>query len=350
VDLRAPGLVSSGAVPSYAPLLMRALLTGGAGFIGSHLTDSLLERGWTVVGVDDLSKGRLANIEHNLERDDYEFVELDCRDLDRMLELGKGADVVVNLAATKIPRYGSALDNLTINLLANRTALEVAHQSEAKFVLASTSDVYGKNPNLPFREDGDSVIGPSTTPRWSYGVTKLTDEHMAFAYQDEYHLPVTILRFFGSYGERQYLNWWGGPQGVFLEAISKGKPIEVHGDGTQTRCFSYVTDMVEATARAIERPEANEQIINIGNDEEISIKGLAELMHEVSGVGGEPKIELVPYESFSRGYQDVRRRIPDLTKQRELLGFTPEVGLEEGTRRLWAWYRTLSESGERVGA
>ena len=330
---------------------MKALLTGGAGFIGSHLTDNLLERGWAVTGVDNLSKGRTSNIEHVLDRDDYEFVEMDCRELDRMLELGEGADVVVNLAATKIPRYGSALDNLTVNLQANRTALEVAHQSKAKFVLASTSDVYGKNPQLPFREDGDSVIGPSTTPRWSYGVTKLTDEHMAFAYQDEYQLPVTILRFFGSYGERQYLNWWGGPQGVFLEAISNGEPIEVHGDGSQTRCFTHIDDMVEATARAIERPEANGEIINVGNDQEITIKDLAVLMHELSGVGGEPNIQLVPYESFSRDYQDVLRRIPDLTKQRELLGFTPQISLEEGTRRLWAWYSSLGERDERrVGA
>jgi UDP-glucose 4-epimerase len=329
---------------------MKALLTGGAGFIGSHLTDSLLERGWTVTAVDNLSKGRRENIEHVLGRDDYEFVEMDCRELDRMLELGRGSDVVVNLAATKIPRYGSALDNLTVNLLANRTALEVAHQSEAKFVLASTSDAYGKNPNIPFREDGDSVIGPSTTPRWSYGVTKLTDEHMTFAYQDEYHLPVTVLRYFGSYGERQYLNWWGGPQGVFLEAIAKGDPIEVHGDGSQTRCFTHIDDMVEATARAMERPEANGQIINIGNDEEISIRDLAELMHEISGVGGEPNIEYVAYESFSRDYQDVLRRVPDLTKQREILGFEPRIGLEEGIRRLWKWYRQLERRDEGVPA
>jgi UDP-glucose 4-epimerase len=329
---------------------MKALLTGGAGFIGSHLTDSLLERGWTVTAVDNLSKGRRGNIEHVLGRDDYTFVEMDCRELDRMLALGSGSDVVVNLAATKIPRYGSALDNLTVNLQANRTALEVAHQSEAKFVLASTSDVYGKNPDIPFREDGDSVIGPSTTPRWSYGVTKLTDEHMAFAYQDEYHLPVTILRFFGSYGERQYLNWWGGPQGVFLEAIAKGEPIEVHGDGRQTRCFTHIDDMVEATARAIERTEANGQIINVGNDQEITIRDLAELMHEISGVGGEPNIEYVAYESFSRDYQDVLRRVPDLTKQRELLGFEPRIGLEEGIRRLWDWYRQLDRRDEGVPA
>jgi UDP-glucose 4-epimerase len=329
---------------------MKALITGGAGFIGSHLTDSLLARGWSVTAVDDFSKGRRENIEHNLDRDDYEFVEADCRELDRMLAVGEGSDVVVNLAATKIPRYGSALGNLTINLQANRTALEVAHQSEAKFVLASTSDVYGRSPDLPFREDGDSLIGPSTTPRWAYGVTKLCDEHMAFAYQDEYELPVTVLRYFGSYGERQYLNWWGGPQGVFLEALGKGEPLQVHGDGTQTRCFTHIDDMVEATSRAIERPEANGEIINVGSDQEVSINQLAELMYRASGATGEPEIEYVPYESFSRGYQDVLRRVPALDKQRRILEFEPRISLEEGTRRLWQWYRQLDRRDENVPA
>ena len=329
---------------------MKALITGGAGFIGSHLTDSLLARGWAVTSVDDLSKGRRENIEHVLDRDDFEFVVGDSRELVRMLEVGEGADVVVNLAATKIPRYGSALGNLTINLQANRTALEVAHRNKAKFVLASTSDVYGKNPDLPFREDGDSLIGPSTTPRWAYGVTKLCDEHMAFAYQDEYELPVTVLRYFGSYGERQYLNWWGGPQGVFLEALGNRKPLQVHGDGTQTRCFTHVDDMVEATSRAIERPEANGEIINVGSDHEVSINELAALMHRVSGADGGPRIDYVPYESFSRGYQDVLRRIPALDKQREILGFESEIGLEEGTRRLWQWYSQLDRRDQNVPA
>jgi UDP-glucose 4-epimerase len=321
---------------------VKALITGGAGFIGSHLSDNLLERGWELVSVDDLSKGTLENIAHLQGRDDFEFVEMDCRDTERLTEAGEGADVVVHLAATKIPRYASALGNVTTNLEGSRSALDVARERKAKFVLASTSDVYGRNPDLPFREDGNCVIGPSTVARWAYGVSKLCDEHMAFAYNYDFEVPVTILRFFGSYGERQYLNWWGGPQGVFLEAISKGEPIEVHGDGSQTRCFTHIDDMAEATARAIESDLALGQIINIGNDEEVSILGLAKLMHELSGVGGEPDIKLVPYEDFKKDYQDVMRRIPDLTKQRELLGFVPRIDLETGVKRLWEWYRQLT--------
>jgi UDP-glucose 4-epimerase len=331
---------------------MKALLTGGAGFIGSHLTDSLLERGREVVSIDDLSKGRREVIEHNLDRDDFEFVELDCREVERLAELGEGADVVVHLAATKIPRDGGRLGNVTTNFEGGRSALEAARRNGARYVLASTSDVYGNRPDIPFTEDGITVSGPSTVARWVYGIGKLADEHMAFGYAEDYDLPVTILRFFGSYGERQYLNWWGGPQGVFLEAISKGEPMTVHGDGSQTRCFSYIDDTIEATARAIERDEAVGEVINIGNDEETTILGLAELMHRLSGVGGEPQIELVPYEKVGTSgfYQDVRRRVPDLRKQRELLGYEPRIGLEEGTRRLWDWYSKLDARERGVPA
>ena len=320
-------------------------MTGGAGFIGSHLTDSLLERGWEIVSVDDLSKGRRKVIEHNLEREDFEFVEMDCRDAERMTELAKGADAVVHLAATKIPRQGNRLGNVIDNLEGGRAALDAANANDTRYILASTSDVYGNRPDMPFSEDGICVTGPSTVARWAYGIGKLADEHMAFGYAEEYDLPVTILRFFGSYGERQYLNWWGGPQGVFLEAISKGKPMTLHGDGSQTRCFTHIDDMTEATARAIERPEVAGEIINIGNDESVSIRELAVLMHELSGLGGEPRIEVVPYAKVAAGaYQDVKHRMPDLTKQRELLGFTPQIDLREGIGRLWEWYRGLDRS------
>jgi UDP-glucose 4-epimerase len=330
---------------------MKALVTGGAGFIGSHLTDSLLERGWEVVSVDDLSKGRREVIEHNIGRDGYEFVEMDCRDQDRLAELGEGANVVVHLAATKIPRDGNRLGNVITNLEGGRSALEAARANDSRYVLASTSDVYGNRPDLPFTEGGITVSGPSTVARWAYGIGKLADEHMAWGYNEEYGLEVAVLRFFGSYGERQYLNWWGGPQGVFLRAISGGEPMTVHGDGSQTRCFTHIDDMTEATARAVERPEVNGEIINIGNDEEISILGLAELMHRLSGLGGEPKIEFIPYDKVAAGaYQDVHKRVPDLTKQREILGFTPEVSLEEGLRRLWDWYVELDRRDESVPA
>jgi UDP-glucose 4-epimerase len=320
---------------------MHVLVTGGAGFIGSHLCDVLLARGFQVTCVDDLSKGVVANIEHNLGNSGFKFVQLDIRRLDDLKRVGAAADVVVHLAAAKIPRYTSAHAVLTVNTEGAKCALELGRETGAKVVLASTSDVYGKNPKLPFSEDSDLVIGPSTSRRWAYAISKLYDEHLAFAYQDDHKLRVTLLRFFGTYGERQYLNWWGGPQGVFLQAISKGEPIEIHGDGKQTRCFIHIDDLAEGIARSVERPAADGQILNIGKNEEVSVIQLAELMHRLSGVGGEPKLKYVPYAALSTNYEDVQRRVPDLTKMNNVLGYSARVSLEDGLKRLWNWYRGL---------
>jgi UDP-glucose 4-epimerase len=322
---------------------VKVLITGGAGFVGSHLVDALLARDIEVICVDDLSKGRLENIAHNLERTGIRFERMDIRDSERLLEIGRGVDVVVHLAAAKIPRYESALRVITLNYEGGRSALELARANDAKFVFASTSDVYGKNPELPFREDSDLVLGPSTSRRWAYAVSKITDEHLALAYQEDFGIPITALRFFGSYGERQYLDWWGGPQGVFLRAIAGDQTVQLHGDGSQTRCFIFVTDLAEGCARAIERPAANGQIINIGTTEEVSIAKLAEVMFELSGKSGTPKIELIPYASFAHNYEDPQRRVPDLTQMTELLDLTPRVDLREGIGRLWQWYWSLPE-------
>jgi UDP-glucose 4-epimerase len=318
---------------------VKALITGGAGFIGSHLSTILLDRDHEVICVDDLSKGPASNLDHVRDRPGFEFVQMDIRDLERLVEVGRDVDVVVHLAAAKIARYSSAYDNLTINLEGARCALELARRAEAKLVLASTSDVYGKNPELPFAETDNLVIGPSTSRRWAYAVTKLCDEHMAYAYADEFGVPVVLLRFFGAYGERQYLNWWGGPQGVFLTAIDKGEPVQIHGDGSQTRCFVYVSDLAEGIARAVERPQADGEILNIGTDEEVSILELARLIHAASGVGGDLNAEFIGYENFTKDYEDVQRRVPDLTKMRRVLELDEMVGLDEGIARLWSWYR-----------
>jgi UDP-glucose 4-epimerase len=318
---------------------LTVVVTGGAGFIGSHLCDTLVGRGYAVVCIDDLSKGTVDNIRHLLGEERFRFERLDIRQHGPLIAAGRDADVVVHLAAAKIPRYGNAFPVATLNVEGARSALELAAALRAKFVLASTSDVYGKSADLPFREDGDIVLGPSTSRRWAYAASKLLDEHMALAFHDELGIPVTLLRFFGAYGERQYLNWWGGPQGVFLDAIEHDQPIEVHGDGQQTRCFIHVTDLAEATARAVERPEANNEIINVGTEEEISMLELARLMHELSGKAGQPNLEFIDYSSFSANYEDVRRRVPDMRKLQELLEFTPAITLREGLTRLWEWYR-----------
>jgi UDP-glucose 4-epimerase len=317
---------------------MRILVTGGAGFIGSHVTDVLLGRGYAVTSVDDLSRGSVDRVRHHVAHPLYRLHTFDVRNLPQLLSVGAGCDVVVHLAALKIPRYSSAYHTLTVNADGTRAALELANANRAKFVLASTSDIYGKNATLPFSEESDAVLGPSTSRRWAYAASKLFDEHLSYAYQDQYGIRVAILRYFGAYGERQYLDWWGGPQGVFLRALSDGAPLEIHGDGTQTRCFIHVTDLAEATVRAIERPAADGHIVNIGTAEEISILGLATMMHRLAGLPGEPQIHWVPYSDLSTNYEDVRRRVPDLHRMRRLLGIEPSVGLKDGLERLWAWY------------
>lgn len=320
---------------------MKVMVTGAAGFIGSHLCDSLLAQGHAVIGLDDFSHGPHENLAAAQQSPAFCMAELDVRATAELCELAAGCDVVVHLAALKIPRYGAALDTVTVNIDGARSALEASRVTGARCVLASTSDVYGKNTQLPFREDSDCVVGPSTSRRWAYATSKLAVEHMAYGYRDEYDLSVSVLRFFGTYGERQYLNWWGGPQGVFLEAIASGQPIDIHGDGSQTRCFIFIDDLVRGVVAACEREEADGEIFNIGTTEEISIRDLAIRMHELSGLGHEPAMNLIPYESFDGSYEDVRRRVPDMTKARALLDFEPVVGLDDGIRRLWDWYRAL---------
>lgn len=318
---------------------MNVVVIGAAGFIGSHLCDTLIARGHTVAGVDDLSKGSRENLAGCEESARFELHILDARDAAAVAQLARGVDVVVNLAARKIPRYGSSLETMTVNLDISRAALGAALRAGAKCVLASTSDVYGKSTAVPFREDGDCLIGPSTSRRWAYAASKLAIEHLALGYRDEYGLRVVLLRYFGTYGERQRLDWWGGPQGVFMSAIAEGRALDVHGDGSQTRCFIHVEDLALGTALACERGDVDGEIINLGTEEEISIHDLALAMHEVAGVEGPPRINFIPYERFGGNYEDVQRRVPDLTKSRQLLGFEPSIALQDGLRRMWEWYR-----------
>jgi UDP-glucose 4-epimerase len=215
-------------------------------------------------------------------------------------------------------------------------------------VLASTSDVYGRNPKLPFAEDDDSVIGSSKVARWSYAVSKLFDEHMGFAYQEAYGIPFTALRFFGSYGPRHHLSWWGGPQSVFIDAVLNDLEIPIHGDGRQTRSFTYVTDTVEGIYAAIAKPESNGEIINIGSTHEITILELAQTIKRLANTPRELKIKFIPYEAFSGGkYEDVRRRVPDVTKSERILGVKARVRIEEGLAKTIEWQRLAIRESTR---
>jgi nucleoside-diphosphate-sugar epimerase len=317
------------------------VVTGCAGFLGSNLVGRLLDAGNRVLGIDNLSMGSMENLEACQGREGFTFRQADVTDATAFGGIADRVEGIVHLAAFKIPRYGKALDTLRINYRGTEQALEFATERKCKIVVASTSDVYGRNPAVPFSEDqSDSVIGPSTVPRWAYAVSKLYDEHLALAYEDAYGLPVTVLRFFGSYGPGQNLTWWGGPQSVFIDCVLRGKPIPVHGDGRQTRSFTYVSDTVEGIYQALVRDQANGQVINIGSAEEVTILDLATRIHRLCGGTGEPRIDLVPYESFSgKAYQDVMRRVPDVSKCERLLGVRARVGLDEGLGRTIEWQR-----------
>jgi UDP-glucose 4-epimerase len=322
----------------------KVMITGAAGFLGSHLSDLLLARGYHVIGVDNLSHGTLQNLEPALRSSSFEFHQLDVCDLDGVRRVSDGISAIAHLAAFKIPRYGKAIDTLLINSQGSHNMLQLAIERNAKFLLASTSDVYGKNPSLPFAEDSDSVLGPSTIARWAYASSKLFDEHLVFAFADAYGIPVTVVRIFGSYGPRQNLSWWGGPQSVFIEAVLRGETIPIHGDGQQTRSFTYVSDTVCGIAAVLEDGPSGE-IFNIGSTEEITIVDLAKMIHRLCATGDRLDLKFIPYDEIGgRKYEDVRRRVPDIRKASRMLGFTAKVSLEDGLRRTIAWQRQVSSS------
>ena len=320
---------------------MRILVTGIAGFLGSNLLDRLIADGHSVIGIDDLSMGRKENIAHLNGHPQFTFLEGDICRKDALAGVAKPVDRVVHLAARKIPRYGNRLATLTVNYEGTRSVLEFARGLGIKTVLASTSDVYGRNPAVPFSEsESDMVLGSPKSARWAYAVSKAFDEHLGFAYQEEFGFPVTMLRFFGSYGPRHHLSWWGGPQPVFIAAILKGDPVAIHGDGQQTRTFTYVDDTIDGIYRATMLESADGEVFNIGGTEEVSILGLAKLIWELCATGKPLDVEFVPYESFTgRKYDDVRRRVPDIDLAHDKLGFLAGTSLADGLKRTIAWQK-----------
>jgi UDP-glucose 4-epimerase len=315
---------------------MQIMITGVAGFIGSNLAGALIRKGYTVVGVDNMSQGEELNMTELRKSAQFSFHLADVRDEAEMIRHAEGCDSIVHLAAYKIPRYSDALDTLLINSHGSEAVIKAAVKHRCKIVGASTSDVYGKNPNVPFSENHDLVIGRPEVKRWAYAISKMFEEQLFLAYHDRFGIDVVLLRFFGAYGPHQNLTWWGGPQSVFMNCALDDKEIEVHGDGQQTRSFTYITDHIDGIIRAIERPEANNKVLNIGNTREITIEGLARLIWRLVR-GDEPaKIRFIPYSTFGN-YEDVRRRVPDISRARELLAFAPQVDLEEGLTKTLEW-------------
>ena len=322
--------------------MKKAIITGVAGFVGSNIALYLVNLGWNVVGIDNLSYGYLDNIENLKTSKKFHFINGDVRDQQLMKDSIVRADVIVHLAAYKIPRYGNALATLQTNTLGTKNVLKIAENIGSKFVLASTSDVFGRNPVLPFKETSDLYFGAPGVKRWAYAISKLYDEHLCLAKAAEKGVRVSILRYFGGYGPRQNLSWWGGPQSVFINQVLENQPLTVHGDGMQTRTFTFVDDMVEGTVRVVERANTNGEIFNIGAEQPISIIELAQKIWKLMCPDLPPNITHVPYTTFGR-YEDVRHRIPDTSKMQQLLNFKASITLDEGLPVTIAWQKVIRE-------
>jgi UDP-glucose 4-epimerase len=312
-------------------------VTGAAGFIGSHLCERLLAEGVEVIGVDDLSYGSMSNLAGCLGHPAFRFERLDCTHRRPLLAAFEGCDAIAHLAAKKIPRFGGVVETLEVNVGGANTACAVAMALDADLIITSTSDVYGDG-TPPYAEDGELVLGPPTTKRWAYAVSKMYDEHLALALAEERGLRVTVLRLFNAYGPNNHRSWWGGPTPVFIESLLDGRPIEIHGDGLQTRTFTYVTDTVDGFMRALRTPESRGEVINIGGVDTRTILSVAELVQTKLGISGPLRASFTPYESLPGKYQDVRHRIPDTSKARELLGFEAQIPLDEGIDRTIEWH------------
>ncbi|PCJ81858.1 MAG: nucleoside-diphosphate sugar epimerase [Flavobacteriales bacterium] len=320
---------------------MHILITGAAGFIGSNLAKRLLDSGHEVTGIDNFSYGFERNIAELKPNSKFHFIEGDVKE--KSVFEGTSPDVIVHLASQKIPRYSNALKTLDENYSMLKNVVAKCVECNAKIVFSSTSDVYGKNKNLPFDEESDLVLGQTKIKRWAYALSKIYGEHYIIANNDEHGLKYTIVRFFGSYGLHQNLTWWGGPQSVFISKAFDNEPIEIHGDGLQTRTFTYVDDTVEALTHCVLNESANGEIYNIGSnaEDEISILDLATLIWRlVNGENSELKLKFIPYSNFGR-YEDVMRRLPNIEKIKKQFGYEPKVHLEEGLQRTIEWQRNV---------
>ncbi len=315
------------------------LITGGAGFLGSHLSYSLIERGFKVISVDDLSHGNTGNLSDSVTSPRFEFYQRDILDREFLMKISKGADILVHFATYKIPREGDSLRTVEVNTRGTEAVLEVAKERKTFVILGSTDDVYGKNPEIPFSEESALVIGNSSSIRWSDAISKIYSEQLCFAYQEAYGVPINILRFSIIYGPRQHRDWWGGPQGVFIEKALRREPIPIHGDGLQVRNFVYVSDAVEGIFQVIEKEEVRGEVFNIGSPDRTRILDLAYQIWSLVGNSGKPKIDFVAYSDLCQDYEDVRIRDVDLVKARYLLGYTPKIGIDEGLKRTIDWFR-----------
>jgi UDP-glucose 4-epimerase len=307
---------------------MRFLITGGAGFIGSHLAESLVRRGDRVSVLDDLSTGSMENIETLVGSDRFDFHFANIRDRYAVEKLVDEADFVVHLAAALGVKLilEKPVEAIETNVTGAQIVLEAAARDRKPVLIASTSEVYGKSNKIPFCEDDDVVLGPTRRSRWSYAASKMLDEFLALSYWEEKNLPAIVVRFFNTVGPRQNARY-GMVLPTFVQQALEESPITIHGDGKQSRCFCDVRDTVGAVTRLIDAQVFGE-VVNIGSTQEISIEDLALLVQQ--RVGSRSRIQYTPYaQAYTRGYEDMQRRVPSVEKLHRLTGFRPMIALPE---------------------
>ncbi len=305
------------------------IVTGGAGFIGSHLVDALLERGGDVVVLDTLFTGRLANLDRAGRQPNFRFVQGSVLDQQVVDELVSECDTVVHLASPVGSKLilQRPLDSFRVNIRGSRLVIEAAHRYRRQLLLASTSEIYGKNNTAPLVETSDRILGPPSNPRWAASTAAAVAEVLAYAYQHKGQLPVTVVRLFNTVGSRQSPLYGNVIPRLVRQALA-GEALTVYGDGHQTRCFCHVADVIDGFVRLLDHPDALGQVFNVGSREEISMLDLAERVREL--VGSSSRIDLVPYsDAYAPGFEDVPRRVPDITKIQAVTGWQPTQTLDD---------------------
>jgi UDP-glucose 4-epimerase len=317
----------------------KILVTGGAGFIGSHLCELLVRNGHQVVAIDDLSTGRLENIQQLLSIQGFQFVRETITNSQVLDRLTSEADILIHLAAVVGVKLivEDPVNTIATNIMGTEAVLATANRYHCKVMLASTSEVYGKGYKVPFNEEDDCLIGPTSHSRWSYATSKAIDEFLGLAYYHQFGLPVVVMRFFNTVGPRQ-TGRYGMVLPRFVRQALAGEPITIYGDGEQSRCFADVADIIDATVKLAFHPEAIGQVFNIGSTEEVTIRELAQKV--ITASGSQSKVVYVPYEeAYAPGFEDMRRRVPDLSKIHDLIGYEPRYSLDDTLQRVIVYER-----------
>jgi UDP-glucose 4-epimerase len=320
---------------------MNVLITGGAGFIGSHLCDLLISNGYRVTALDDLSTGSLDNIRHLTDKSQFQFVRETILNSQVLDQLSSQADIIIHLAAAVGVKLiiENPVHTISTNILGTEAVLSTANRYGCKVMIASSSEVYGKGIRVPFSEDDDCLVGPTSHNRWAYATSKTVDEFLGLAYYQQYNLPVVIMRFFNTVGPRQ-TGRYGMVVPRFIRQALQDEPLTVYGDGTQSRCFADISDVAIAVKQLMETPDAVGEVINIGSTEEITIKDLATQVIKL--IGSNSKIKFIPYDqAYSPGFEDMMRRVPSVDKLYSLIDFFPKKPFDEILLRVIKYEKEL---------